>query len=312
MHISVLYNEVMTWLDPQPGRTYIDATLGYGGHTHGLLTGCEPNGRVLSFDQDKMAIKLAHQRLDNQQAQQLTTVHSTFAKIGTIAPEMGFGQVDGIVFDLGLSSIQLDNQERGFSFRFDAPLDMRMDQSQECTAAILVNTLPEVELCEILWRYGDEQHGRLLAKKIVANRPIHTTVALADLIAKYKPGKPYRQKTHPATKVFQALRIAVNDELGALEIALPAAIKLLKPNGRIAVISFHSLEDRFVKKLFRDLAQTCICPQQQIICTCDWSPLLHLPRRNQAIKPSSKEISHNPRSRSARLRIGEKIGCTIE
>lgn len=306
MHVSVLYNEVLDWVDPQPGRTYIDATLGYGGHTQGLLAGCLPDGRVLSFDQDATAIAQARERL-GAAAHHLTTAHSTFANIGIVAPSLGFGQVDGIVFDLGLSSMQLDTGERGFSFRFDAPLDMRMDQSQGRTAADLVNTLSEADLREIFWRYGDEQQGRKLAKVIVDSRPIDTTLALADLIANNKPGSRHRQKTHPATKVFQALRIAVNDELGALEAGLPAAIQLLKPGGRIAVISFHSLEDRFVKNLFRDFARDCICPQQQVVCTCDWEQVLHLPRRNQAIKPSAEEIAGNPRSRSARLRIAEKV-----
>ncbi len=304
MHISVLFQEVLDGLQPNADGLYIDGTLGFGGHTLGLLQATSPNGRVLAFDRDQNAITEARKRLgENGVLDRARLIHASFAEMGTAAPANGFTNVDGIILDLGLSSMQLDSRTRGFSFRYAAPLDMRFDETDHVTAAELVNELSADSLADIFWRYGEEKRSRFFARKIVENRPITSTTQLADLIASFSNRK---QRTHPATQIFQALRIAVNDELGALERGLPAAIELLKPGGRLAVISFHSLEDRFVKQSFRELSTDCICPPQQPICTCDHRAVIRLPRR-KATQPSSAEIAANPRSRSARLRIAEKL-----
>lgn len=308
MHISVLYNEVLQWLAPLAEERFIDGTLGWGGHSIGILNASSPSGRVLAFDRDELAIEETQRRLGSKEGlkERLTIVQASFADMGRIAPSRGFDQVDGIVLDLGLSSMQMDTAERGFSFRFDAPLDMRFDQSHPTDAATLINNLSEQDLSDIFWRYGEERRSRQLARIVVDNRPILTTTQLADLISRHTPVKLRRRGIHPATQIFQALRIAVNDELGALERVLPDAVQLLKPGGRLAVISFHSLEDRMVKRTFRDFATDCICPPQQPLCTCDHRAIVKLPVR-KAIKPSADEIAQNPRSRSARLRIAEKL-----
>ena len=308
MHVSVLYEEVLHWLEPKADGLFIDGTLGWGGHTLGLLQASAPSGHVLAFDRDQLAIEAATERLGGFAGllERVTIAHASFEQMGRVAPEQGFGRVDGIVLDLGLSSMQLDNGERGFSFRFDAPLDMRFDQTGGESAADLLNNLSEQGLSEIFWRYGEERRSRQLARIIVDNRPILSTKTLADLIERHTPYKLRRRGHHPATKIFQALRIAVNDELGALERVLPVAVGLLKPQGRLAVISFHSLEDRIVKQAFRAMAIECICPPQQPFCTCDQQASVKLLKR-KVIKASDAEIAANPRSRSARLRIIEKI-----
>lgn len=304
MHISVLYKEVLEGLQPVENGLYIDGTLGFGGHTLGLLKATSPTGRVLAFDRDQHAITEASRRLgENGVRERAHIVHASFAEMDTVARVNEFTEVDGIILDLGLSSMQLDSRTRGFSFRYEAPLDMRFDGTHDVTAAELVNELSADSLANIFWRYGEEKRSRFFARKIVENRPITTTTQLANLIASFSHSR--KQRTHPATQIFQALRIAVNDELGALEQGLPAAITLLKPGGRLAIISFHSLEDRFVKQTFRALSLECICPPRQPICTCDQEATISLPRR-KAIQPSSAEIAANPRSRSARLRIAEK------
>ncbi len=308
MHVSVLNQAVIDWLKPHADGLYIDGTLGFAGHTVSLLQASAPNGRVLAFDRDPEALAFATERLKNDGDDYLprvTLVHASFADMGSIAPAHGFAQVDGIVLDLGLSSLQMDTPERGFSFRFEAPLDMRFDPEHEVSAEILINNLSQDELSTIFWRYGEEKRSRQIARWVVENRPIQTTTQLADLISERTPAK-MRKRVHPATQVFQALRIAVNDELSALSAVLPQAIELLKPGGRLAVISFHSLEDRIVKQTFRQLATSCICPPQQPICTCDNQAQISLPKR-KAIKASEAEIVQNKRSRSARLRIAEKL-----
>ncbi len=302
-HIPVLYQEVLDLLQPQPGGLFIDGTLGAGGHTAGILEETAPDGRVLAFDKDPEAIGFADARL-TEFGDRVTLVNKSYADMPTVAPALGFDQVDGILLDLGLSSRQLDDGTRGFSFRYDAPLDMRFDQTQGQTAADLVNNLSEAELTDIFWRYGEEKQGRKMARIIVANRPIVTTTQLADLIEANTGQR--RRRIHPATLVFQGLRIAVNQELEAVESGIPAAINLLKPGGRIAVISFHSLEDRFVKRLFRDLSQDCICPPEQLVCNCDHRATVKLVTR-KAVKAAGAELDTNPRSRSARLRVAEKL-----
>lgn len=301
-HLSVLYQEVLEALQVAPHGRYIDGTLGAGGHTRGILS---QGGHVLAFDWDPEAITYAREQLA-EFGDQVTFVNASFADMADHAPVHGFTPetVDGILLDLGLSSRQLDDPERGFAFRFDAPLDMRFDPRMAHTAADLVNTLPESALADIFWRYGDEKQSRRIARAIVAQRPLHTTTELADLVANnvYVRG---RQKIHPATRVFQALRIAVNGELDALEKGLGAAISLLKPGGRLAVISFHSLEDRLVKNVMRDLSQEEVWPDNAPAPDPTWQPSLKR-ITNKPIVPTAVEVARNPRSRSAKLRVAEK------
>ena len=301
-HIPVLYHEVLQLLRPQPDGRYLDATLGAGEHTAGILQESAPTGRVLAFDRDPEAIVFARQQLVSY-GSRVTYVNASYAAMAQLAPANGFAELDGILLDLGLSSRQLESAERGFSFMKDGPLDMRFDPTQGETAADLINNLSEAELADIFWKYGEERRSRRLARAIVNNRPLTRTRELADLVAAQVKG---RERIHPATRIFQALRIATNHELEAVETGIPAAIDLLKPGGRIAVISFHSLEDRFVKQLFRRLSQSCTCPPQQPICTCGGKATLRLVTR-KAVKASETEIQQNPRSRSARLRVAEKI-----
>jgi len=301
-HIPVLYHEVLDFLRPRPGGRYLDGTVGAGGHTAGILQVSAPTGRVLAFDRDQEAIAFARRRLA-QYGDRVVFVHASYSEMERLAPACGFDSVDGILLDLGLSSRQLDDSSRGFSFMKEGPLDMRFDPTQGETAADLVNNLDEAELADIFRRYGEEQHSRKIAQAIVENRPVETTTQLANLIARKVKR---RGRIHPATQVFQALRIAVNQELEAVETGVQAAIPLLSPGGRLAVISFHSLEDRFVKHYFRRLSQDCICPPQQPLCTCDAQASVRLLTR-KAVKASAAEIEANPRSRSARLRVVEKL-----
>ncbi|HSM57054.1 MAG TPA: 16S rRNA (cytosine(1402)-N(4))-methyltransferase RsmH [Candidatus Sulfomarinibacteraceae bacterium] len=304
-HIPVLYDDVMRLLQPQPGGQYIDGTLGGGGHTAGILERSAPDGRVLAFDRDPDAIAFARQRLA-QYGERVTFVQGSYAEMETVAPAHSFSAVDGVLLDLGLSSRQLADEERGFSFMREGPLDMRFDPTQGETAADLVNNLTAGALADIFWRYGEEQNSRRYARAIVEARPLQTTTELAEVIEQAAPHWVRRKRIHPATLVFQALRIAVNQELMALEKGLQAAIELLRPGGRVAVISFHSLEDRFVKNLFRDLTRDCICPPRQPICTCDVEPRLRLVTR-KVVMAGDAEIEENPRSRSARLRVAQKL-----
>lgn len=300
-HIPVLYHETLDLLAPQPNGRYIDGTLGAGGHTRGLLEASAPDGRVLAFDRDPEAIAFAREQLAAF-GERVTYLHTSYADMGTLAPANGFAQVDGILLDLGLSSRQLANRERGFSFMSDGPLDMRFDPTQGPTAADLINNLSESELADLFWRYGEERKSRRVARVIVSNRPLSTTKELADLIASSIRRKG---RIHPATQVFQALRIAVNQELEHVEKGVTTAVSLLRPHGRLAVISFHSLEDRFVKRTFRDLARDCVCPPHQPVCTCDAQATVRLITR-KAVQASAEEVAANPRSRSARLRVVEK------
>jgi 16S rRNA (cytosine1402-N4)-methyltransferase len=302
-HIPVLYQEVIALLQPRAGGLYIDGTIGGGGHSAGLLAASAPDGRVLGFDKDPEAITFAQAQLA-EFGKRVTLVNASYAGMAAIAPANGFAQVDGVLLDLGLSSRQLDTGARGFSFKYDGPLDMRFDQTQGETAADLINNLTEAELADIFWRYGEEKQSRKLARIITANRPITTTSQLAGLIAANAGHR--RRRIHPATLVFQALRIAVNQELDAVETGTAAAIHLLKPGGQLAVISFHSLEDRFVKRYFRQLSQDCTCPPSQPICTCDAQAAIRRVTR-KAVKAAEAEIMDNPRSRSARLRVVEKL-----
>lgn len=302
-HIPVLYQETLDLLQPRPGGRYIDGTVGAGGHAAAILQMSAPDGRLMAFDRDPEAITFAQQRLEDLAARTVF-VNASFAAMGELAPAHGFSQVNGILLDLGLSSRQLAEAERGFSFLKEGPLDMRFDPAQAVTAADLINSLSEAELADIFWRYGEERHSRRLARLIIANRPVTSTTQLAQLVANQSGRRSGR--IHPATRIFQALRIAVNEELAALETALPAAVELLAAGGRLGVISFHSLEDRAVKLFIRDMSRDCVCPPEQPACTCTTSARLRSLTR-KAIKPSEAEIIRNPRSRSARLRGAEKL-----
>ena len=308
-HIPVLLDAVLAGLritDIAAGR-FIDATLGLGGHSAGILT-ANPAARVLGFDRDPQALRIAADRLAIF-GDRATLIHASYDQLAAAASAAGFDAVDGILFDLGLSSLQLDSSERGFAFRTEAPLDMRFDPTADIpTAADLVNTLEETELADVLFTYGDEPASRRIARAIVNQRavtPIVSTTTLAELIRQAAPA-PRGHKIHPATRSFQALRIVVNDELGALERTLPAAIRQLKPGGRLAVISFHSLEDRIVKQLFKHEATDCLCPPHQPICTCSHLASIALVTR-KPIEAAGAEVAENPRSRSAKLRVIEKI-----
>lgn len=302
-HIPVLYHEVLEHLQPRPGGRYLDGTVGAGGHTIGLLQASAPDGTVLALDRDPEAILFAQRRL-GEYGERVILVQASYVDMAAVAEAQGLTDFDGVLLDLGLSSRQLADGQRGFSFLQEGPLDMRFDPTQGETAADLINNLSETELADMFWRYGEERRSRQWAKVIVAERPITTTTQLADLIAGQRPR---RGKIHPATQIFQALRIAVNGELEAVEKGLLAAIELLRINGRLAVISFHSLEDRLVKQTFRQLSRLCICPPEQPVCTCGRQPTLRLVTR-KAVQAGAEEVGANPRSRSARLRVAEKIG----
>lgn len=302
-HRPVLYHEIIHALRPQsPGR-YVDATVGAGGHAWGILEASAPDGQLLALDKDPQALAIASQRLSIYHPR-VILVHASYTQLREELRRIGWTQVNGIVFDLGVSSMQLDQAERGFSFLGNGLLDMRFDPTTGMSAADLVNTLSEDKLTELIWRYGEERHARRIAREICRSRPLRTTLELAQIVERTVGGQ--RERIHPATRTFQALRIAVNHELQALEEALPAAAESLASGGRLAVISFHSLEDRIVKQFFRRESKDCICPPEQPVCICSHRATLREITR-KPILPSSEEIETNPRARSAKLRVAEKI-----
>lgn len=303
-HIPVLTKEVLKALSPHRGGKYIDATLGGGGHAETILNASAPDGQLLGLDVDPRAIKRVKERLRPFENRMLI-VKSNFRDIQTVARQHHFDQVDGILFDLGISSFHLNKAQQGFSFQQTGPLDMRMDPTSGPTAAEIVNTLEESDLANILYRYGEERRSRPIARAIIQNRPIVTTTQLAEIVVQAIGRRP-GSRIHPATRTFQALRIYVNNELAALEEALPQAISLLKTGGVLAVITFHSLEDRIVKHYFRQESRDCICPPHTIICQCGHkAQIKELARKG--VVPSPEEIASNPRSRSARLRAVRKL-----
>ncbi|HEX9069327.1 MAG TPA: 16S rRNA (cytosine(1402)-N(4))-methyltransferase RsmH [Ktedonobacterales bacterium] len=308
VHVSVLPAETLAGLAVRPGGRYLDGTLGGAGHTALLLDASAPDGRVLALDADPDALARAEGVLsDAIRAGRLVTRQANFASMGEVAREAGFFPLDGILLDLGLSSDQLAEAERGFSFAQPGPLDMRFDPTRGQSAADLVNSLDAESLADIIYRYGEERHSRSIARRIVAAReraPITTTSELAALVAGAVHGRP--GGIHPATRTFQALRIAVNDELGSLQRALTAAVDLLAPGGRIAIISFHSLEDRIVKHFFRDEQRGCVCPPEAPTCVCGHEPHLRVLTR-RPIQASAEEVAANPRARSAKLRVAERV-----
>ena len=299
-----MVGEVLSTLQISPSGTYIDCTLGEGGHASAILGAIDPPPRLLGIDLDQEALESATRRL-SELSRTFVAEQGNFREVGDIARRHGIESANGILFDLGLSSLQVDTAARGFSFRKEARLDMRFDTSQRLSAADVVNDLSESELADVIYRYGEESRSRRIASAIVTSRPLDTTTQLADVISRVL-GRPSGRRIHPATKTFQAIRIAVNGELDNIERGLDQAIELLREGGRIVVISYHSLEDRLVKGVFRREASGCICPPEIPICACDHEPTLRLVSR-RVIKPDQEEIRMNPRSRSARLRVAERI-----
>lgn len=311
LHIPVLLEDVLAALLPEGRRVEraIDGTLGLGGHTRALLEAGA--GQVLGLDLDREALALAAVALAPFGSRAVLR-HRSYADMTEAAAALGWADgVDAILLDLGVSSLQLDTAERGFAFRHDAPLDMRFDPSGvRAPASELINMLDADELADIFFRYGEERNSRRIARAIVTARPLHTTGQLAAVVEQASPRRP-GEHVHPATRVFQALRIAVNDELEMVESALPAAIRLLRPGGRLAVISFHSLEDRIVKDVFRLAATDCICPPGVPVCVCGHQASVQWVHR-KPVTAGEAEIARNPRSRSAKLRVVEKCAAPPE
>lgn len=307
-HIPVMPDEVLEYLAPRPGGIYVDGTLGGAGHSLKILGASAPDGRLIGFDRDSSAIEAASSRLAAFGGR-VTLLHRNFAEMEDALAGLGIGRIDGFLLDLGVSSHQFDMAERGFSFRQDAPLDMRMDPTAGQTAADLVNTLPEGELARIIRAYGEERWAGRIAARIAGAReksPLLTTLELAEIVKGAIPRKFQEERIHPATRTFQALRIAVNAELESLEKGLAAGLRLLGSGGRAVVISFHSLEDRIVKSTFRGLAQGCICPRNIPVCVCGNKPKLKV-LTGRPVVPGDEEQAANPRARSAKLRAAEKL-----
>lgn len=306
-HIPVLLEAVLDCLDPRPGRLYVDATLGAGGHAEALLAHGEGRIRLLGLDQDPAALAIARERLKDYPVE---TVQANFSELPEILRRLNMPAIDGgVLADIGVSSMQLDQAGRGFSFAKDAPLDMRMSPENPVTAARLVNTASESELVRIFSEYGEEHMSKTIARRIVETRtqePFETTLQLAGLITGLYRQKGKREEIHPATRVFQALRIAVNDELGHLKRFLEALPACLAPGARVAVISFHSLEDRLVKHAFQEAARDCVCPPRFPVCQCQHRATLKILTRKPVLATEA-EIRRNPRARSARLRCAERL-----
>jgi len=311
-HLPVLVEEVMSMLAPAPGSLQIDATVGGGGHTERILEATNPDGRLLGLDADGAAIARVDGRLRPRFGERLVLRRANFRELRTVAPDAGFASVDGLLFDLGLSSFQLADAQRGFGFRTGGPLDMRFDTGRGVPASELLATLDTRELTALFKRYGEEPQAGRIARAIVAARataPIETAEDLAALIERVAPGNPrIRRRIHPATRVFQALRIAVNTELDALAEGLAAAVDLLRPGGRLVVLSYHSLEDRIVKRFFAAERRGCVCPPELPVCVCGRNPRLRLVTR-PSLTPTAAEIAANPRARSARLRAAERLAA---
>jgi 16S rRNA (cytosine1402-N4)-methyltransferase len=307
-HVPVLADEVLNALAPQPGQTIVDCTFGSGGHSELLAGRLRGEGKLIAIDRDP-TVAPYFERFRRTTAVKSRLLHGEFSQVLEQLAANGV-RADGILLDLGVSSMQLDRPERGFSYAADAPLDMRMDPAADLTAADVVNDTNEWELADIFRRYGEERYARQVARAIVRRRqkePFERTGELVETIKGAMPAPARFGEGHPAKRVFQALRIEVNDELGALERALPAALEMLRPHGHLAVISFHSLEDRIVKRFMRDGEHGCTCPPDFPLCACGATPTLRaIPRR--AIRPGAAEVARNPRSASARLRVAVKVG----
>ena len=311
-HLPVLAEEVMSMLSPAPGSLQIDCTLGGGGHTERILEATDPDGRLLGLDADGAAVARVRERLAPRFGDRLVLRQANFSQLAEVAPEAGFTMADGCFFDLGLSSFQLADTDRGFGFRAGGPLDMRFDTSRGVPAGELLATLSADELTALFRRYGEEPKASRIARAIVETRktaPVGTAEELAALVEQVVPPNPrVPRRTHPATRVFQALRIAVNEELEALQAGLAAALDLLRPGGRLVVLSYHSLEDRIVKRFFQAERRGCVCPPEVPICVCGRNPRLRLITR-PSLTPTAAEIEVNPRARSARLRAAERLAA---
>ena len=306
-HKSVLLHECIENLNIKPDGIYVDGTLGLGGHSMEIAKRLT-TGRLIAIDQDETAIERSKARLAPW-AERITFVHGNFRSLGKILDDLGIDRVNGMLFDLGVSSPQLDEAERGFSYMADAPLDMRMDQSAPVTAWTVVNTWPERELVRILRDYGEERYANRIAGNIVRARekkPVETTLELVDIIKSAMPGAALREKQHPAKRSFQAIRIAVNDELAAVREMMDTAPDKLRTGGRLCVISFHSLEDRIVKAGIARREHGCTCPREAPVCTCGFVQTLRSVSR-KPILPGEEELASNPRARSAKLRVAERV-----
>ena len=306
-HVSVLLNECMEALAVRPDGVYLDGTLGGAGHSREIARRLT-SGRLIGVDRDPAALRAAEARLEPWKGR-VTLVHSNFREIDAILDGLGLEKVDGMLFDLGVSSPQLDDGPRGFSYMIDAPLDMRMDSGDSLTAWEIVNRWPREELRRILFEYGEERYAPLIAAAVErrrAERPIGTTLELVDVIKSAMPSQALREKQHPAKRSFQAIRIAVNDELNAVSEMMRQAIPRLKPGGRLAVITFHSLEDRIVKNAMQAAAKGCTCPPDFPVCVCGKFPQIRLLSRKPVVS-GAEELERNPRARSAKLRAAEKI-----
>lgn len=307
-HKSVLLQECINALNIRPDGIYLDGTLGGAGHSSQIARRLTEGGRLIGVDRDRTALAAAKERLAPY-ADRVTLVHSNFAEIDAILDSLGIPAVDGMLFDLGVSSPQLDDASRGFSYMADAPLDMRMDKDDVLTAGEVVNTWPQGELRRILYDYGEERYAPQIAAAICRARekaPVETTLELVDIIRSAMPAQALREKQHPAKRSFQAIRIAVNDELGAVSRMMQAAVGRLNPGGRLAVITFHSLEDRIVKSEMQQAARGCTCPPEFPVCVCGKKPLVKLVTRKPIVSGPA-ELEENPRARSAKLRVAEKL-----
>lgn len=308
-HLSVLAREVIEQLAPRPGGTYLDGTLGGGGHSELILEKIGPDGLLIGIDRDQSALAAASERL-RRFGSGFKPLQGSFGDLAELLKKEGVSALDGLLLDLGVSSHQLDTDERGFSFRLDGPLDMRMDRTCGDSAADLLRECSARELEQIIKEFGEERWAKKIALRIVQVRqetPITTTLQLADLVAGTIPRRFHEDRIHPATRTFQGLRIAVNQELEQVQQGVSAGIAALKPGGRIAVISFHSLEDRIVKHLFREAATGCTCPPRMPYCVCNKKPQLRI-LTGRPIIAGAEETDRNPRARSAKLRVAEKLG----
>lgn len=306
MHLPVLLNETISYLTVNPAGTYVDGTVGGGGHLQRLLQMLNHEAKVLALDKDSDTLKETIVKF--QYEPRVIFVHEDFRHLARVLADHNLNKVDGILLDLGVSSFQLDMEDRGFSFHDDARLDMRMNRHNKLSAWEVVNTYDESDLIRILYQYGEEKYARSIAGKIVKARQdksIDTTLELVELIKAAVPPS-YRREKHPARKTFQALRIEVNDELGAVEEVLPQTVNLLNEGGRLCVITFHSLEDRIVKRFMQWEARTCVCPPGLPVCTCNHQARLEILTR-KPVQPSATECQHNPRARSAKLRVASRI-----
>lgn len=307
-HKSVLLQECIDALNIRPDGIYLDGTLGGAGHSSQIARRLTEGGRLIGVDRDRTALAAAKERLAPY-ADRVTLVHSNFAEIDAILASLGIPAVNGMLFDLGVSSPQLDDASRGFSYMADAPLDMRMDKDDALTAGEVVNTWPQGELRRILYDYGEERYAPQIAAAICRARekaPVETTLELVDIIRSAMPAQALREKQHPAKRSFQAIRIAVNDELGAVSRMMQAAVGRLNPGGRLAVITFHSLEDRIVKSEMQQAARGCTCPPEFPVCVCGKKPLVKLVTRKPIVSGPA-ELEENPRARSAKLRVAERL-----